>query len=77
MLAVAGLQVGHGLVVDDGRERMIGGAPEDGQRLENTTTGLVPSARQAASRASVALRFARMPRSKSASHYSPLTAAAR
>ena len=50
--------------------------PNTARELENTTTGFVPSERHDASSASVARRFARMPRSKSASH-SPLTAAAR
>src|SRR6516165_1446329 len=50
--------------------------PKTATELENTTTGAVPSARQDASSAPVACRFARRPRSKSASH-SPLTAAAR
>src|SRR5579863_9581608 len=50
--------------------------PNTARELANTTTGLVPSVRQDASRAWVAWRLARRPRSKSASH-SPLTAAAR
>src|SRR5580693_4959188 len=50
--------------------------PKTARELVNTTTGLVPSARQDASSACVACRLARRPRSKSASH-SPLTAAAR
>src|SRR6516225_9173320 len=50
--------------------------PKTATELVNTSTGLVPSARQDASSACVACRFARRPRSKSASH-SPLTAAAR
>src|SRR5215469_6973761 len=50
--------------------------PKTATELANTSAGLVPSARLDASRACVACRFARRPRSKSASH-SPLTAAAR
>ena len=50
--------------------------PKTARELANTSTGLVPSARQDASSACVACRLARRPRSKSASH-SPLTAAAR
>src|SRR5260370_13851850 len=50
--------------------------PNAARELENTTTGVVPSARHGASSDSVPRRFDRRPRSKSASH-SALTAAAR